>query len=504
MTRHSSYATLGRAAAGLRRAALALLAILLLACGGDRPESGDTLNSPLAGPATAGQPTTPQQPDWAFPSLPNAYSMALTARTGSGPGARPVTASWTYINGMDALNSQIDAWLLGVLDAKAASGGGRYRPALALETPSTTGADPGSRAGTKLTAKPVMAAGTVIAYRETEQDTTPEGVSTITSDTLFADTGTGEIRRAQDLVGPEALPALRSRAADEVRLAAGPSTTATTLSDLLPDDTGSLRVTTARPGTRDRRPELVTVSIGTTEAGSMMSAFGRNVLAQIRAHAPVALPAAPPPGLRHINCDLVPCAALTYDDGPDPKTTPQLLGILKQKNASATFFMQGINAAANSGIAKQVTDAGHTAGNHTFSHPDLTKLTPAGIKGEIDRAAETIRAATGTAPTFMRPPYGAANAAVQKAVGFPLILWSVDSLDWLNKDPAVFVPKVLKEITPGAVVIMHDVHPTTIAGQTELITTLQSRGYHLVTVEQLFEGTPLTPGRIYRSRPERR
>jgi peptidoglycan/xylan/chitin deacetylase (PgdA/CDA1 family) len=244
--------------------------------------------------------------------------------------------------------------------------------------------------------------------------------------------------------------------------------------------------------------------VGATEAGSALSDLGRNVLGQIRSRAPVAALPASLPGLKHINCDIVPCASLTYDDGPDPQTTPQLLGILKEKNALATFFMQGANVSANPGTAKQVTDAGHTVGNHTFSHPNLTKLSAAGVRGETDRAGAAIRTATGILPTFMRPPYAASNAAVQGAVGMPLILWSVDSLDWLSKNPAVFVPKVLKEITPGGVVIMHDVHATTIAGQTELITTLQTRGYHLVTVQQLFEGIPLTAGQIYRSRPERR
>jgi len=122
----------------------------------------------------------------------------------------------------------------------------------------------------------------------------------------------------------------------------------------------------------------------------------------------------------------------------------------------------------------------------------------------MDRTDAAIRAATGSSPSFMRPPYGAADAAVQAAVGKPLILWAVDSLDWQSKNPAMFVPKVLKEITPGAVVLMHDVDPTTIAGQQELITSLQTQGYRLVTVPQLFEGTPLISGHVYRSRPERK
>jgi peptidoglycan/xylan/chitin deacetylase (PgdA/CDA1 family) len=122
----------------------------------------------------------------------------------------------------------------------------------------------------------------------------------------------------------------------------------------------------------------------------------------------------------------------------------------------------------------------------------------------MDRTDAAIRAAIGSSPSFMRPPSGAADAAVQAAVGKPLILRAVDSLDWQSKNRAMFVPKVLKEITPGAVVLMHDVYPTTIAGQQELITGLQTQGYRLVTVPQLFEGTPLVSGHVYRSRPERK
>jgi peptidoglycan/xylan/chitin deacetylase (PgdA/CDA1 family) len=209
------------------------------------------------------------------------------------------------------------------------------------------------------------------------------------------------------------------------------------------------------------------------------------------------------PALRHVNCDLVPCAALTYDDGPDARTTPQLLAILAEKNAQATFFMTGSNAAANPSTAKQVAEAGHAIGNHTFSHPNLTKLSPPAVRKEIERTDAAIAAATGSIPPMMRPPYGAADAAVQAAVGKPLMIWAVDSLDWQSKNPAAFVPKVLKEITPGAMVLMHDVQPTTIAGQQELITALQRQGYQLVSVPQLFEGIPLLPGHVYRSRPAR-
>ncbi|GEM_PF-201542 len=494
--RHLSYLREGRKAAAWRVAA-PVLAALLLVIGGDQSPTipGESFIGAPTGPATPA--ASPVPPSWEFGTVPNAYSMSLTADAGTG--RQPVTASWTYIDGLPGLNAQIDSWLLDILDAKTAPAGGRYRPAMALSTP--PGRAPGP--GTTLTAQPVQASGTVIVFRETEKDTAPDGTSTLTAGTVYADTGTGEVHRAADLFRPESLSGIRSLAAEAVNHNAGPTPAETTLSDVLLNDDGAIQVSTARPGIKNLESAAVTVTVGATDAGSALSDFGLHVLSQIRSRAPVAAAPASPPGLRHINCDIIPCASLTYDDGPDPKTTPQLLGILKEKNVSATFFMQGTNASANPGTAKQVTDAGHTVGNHTFSHPNLTKLSAAGVRSEIDRAGAAIRAATGTLPTFMRPPYGAANAAVQGAVGMPLILWSVDSLDWLSKNPAVFVPKVLKEITPGGVVIMHDVHATTIAGQDELITTLQTRGYHLVTVQELFEGTPLTPGRIYRSRPER-
>jgi peptidoglycan/xylan/chitin deacetylase (PgdA/CDA1 family) len=204
-----------------------------------------------------------------------------------------------------------------------------------------------------------------------------------------------------------------------------------------------------------------------------------------------------------VNCDIVPCAALTYDDGPDPRTTPQLLDILKANDAQATFFMTGSNTTANPATARQVAETGYAIGNHTFSHPYLTKLSPPAIRKEMDRTDAAILAATGSTPALMRPPYGAADAAVQAAVGKPLMIWAVDSLDWQSKNPAAFVPKVLKEITPGAMVLMHDVQPSTISGQQELIAGLQGQGYKLVSVPQLFEGIPLLPGHVYRSRPAR-
>ena len=418
------------------------------------------------------------------------YPMSLSANVGG----RQVKASWAYVDGMPGLNAHLDSWLLGILDTAAAPGGGRYRPAMALNT------SPPPGPALTVSAEPVLTAGTVVVLREETVVTGSDGTRSGSSATVYADRVTGEVRRGAELLRPEALDGIRARVTGVPAGIAGPPSQSAALNDVVLDASGDLHISPERPAGRGQSSQVTT--IGARDAEAMLSEVGRKILGELRA-VPVSPPAVPP-AQRHVNCDLVPCAALSYDDGPDARTTPQLLAILKEKNAQATFFMTGSNATANPATARQVADAGHSIGNHTFSHPYLTKLSPAAVRSEIDRTDAALRAATGSVPALMRPPYGAADAAVQMAVGKPLILWAVDSLDWQSKNPAVFVPKILKEITPGAVVLMHDVDPTTIAGQQELITTLQAQGYRLVTVPQMFEGTPLTPGHVYRSRPERK
>ncbi|UUL76971.1 polysaccharide deacetylase family protein [Pseudarthrobacter sp. Fe7] len=418
--------------------------------------------------------------------VPGGYAMAMTAQVG----ARHVHASWTYVDGLPALNAQMDSWLLGLLDA-AAPAGGRYRPAMALNA--------GQHQGREMTvsAKPVQAKGAMLVVREQVTDTGPDGTGAIRSATVYVDAASGAVHSGTELLRPEAIPALRARMTGIPADIAAPAPQEAP-TDLVLSPAGELTVTAGLPG---RPGQQVAMTMDAADTAAALSDYGRQALGQLNAAA--APGPATSPALRHVNCDLVPCAALTYDDGPDARTTPQLLDILREKNAQATFFMTGSNTTANPATARQVAEAGYAIGNHTFSHPYLTKLSPPAVRKEIERTDAAILAATGSTPATMRPPYGAADAAVQAAVGKPLMIWAVDSLDWQSKNPAAFVPKVLKEITPGAMVLMHDVQPTTISGQQELITSLQGQGYKLVSVPQLFEGIPLLPGHVYRSRPAR-
>lgn len=182
--------------------------------------------------------------------------------------------------------------------------------------------------------------------------------------------------------------------------------------------------------------------------------------------------------------------ALTFDDGPSAEVTPRVLDALAQHDAKATFFMIGNQAKAHPKTAQQVAAAGHEIGNHTVDHADLSKLNPQGIRNEIGQSADSIEQATGIRPYFIRPPYGAFNDTVTNDAatqGDTLILWSVDSLDWQSKNANAVIREIQEEITSGAIVLMHDIHPSTADALPQLLDWLEAQGYQFVTVSQLLE-----------------
>ena len=182
--------------------------------------------------------------------------------------------------------------------------------------------------------------------------------------------------------------------------------------------------------------------------------------------------------------------ALTFDDGPSADVTPRVLDILKQYDAKAPFFMLGSQVDYHPEIAKLVADAGHEIGNHTEQHQDLTKLGPDGIRKEIQSTSDKISNITGVRPYLVRPPYGAYNEYVKNDAsnqGNSIVLWSVDSLDWKNRNADAINDEIQQQLTSGAIVLMHDIHPTTADALPELMETLQQKGYQFVTVSQLLK-----------------
>ena len=188
--------------------------------------------------------------------------------------------------------------------------------------------------------------------------------------------------------------------------------------------------------------------------------------------------------------------ALTFDDGPDPTTTPQALSILKKFNAKATFFMVGKNVNAYPDIAKQVRKEGHQIGNHTWNHPQLPKLSLDSAKKEILDTQEAIQKATGVQTKIMRPPYGAINSAIQYGVDQSYIMWDVDSLDWKTHNTTAILNEVKKAVKPGSIILMHDIHQTTIDALPTVLDYLKSQGYTFVTVDELLN-YQLESHRIY-------
>ncbi|MCL1701533.1 polysaccharide deacetylase family protein [Lysinibacillus sp. Bpr_S20] len=179
--------------------------------------------------------------------------------------------------------------------------------------------------------------------------------------------------------------------------------------------------------------------------------------------------------------------ALTFDDGPNAKVTPQILATLKKYDAKATFFMVGPNASKNSAVVKQVYEAGHEIGNHTWNHPKLTALSTTTVKQEVDRTNNAIYAAIGQYPTVFRPPYGATNDKVRSVMTIPSILWSIDTLDWKHRNADKILTYVKESVKDGSIILMHDIHQTTANGLENVILYLKKQGYEFVTVSEILQ-----------------
>lgn len=178
--------------------------------------------------------------------------------------------------------------------------------------------------------------------------------------------------------------------------------------------------------------------------------------------------------------------ALTYDDGPSIYT-PRILKTLKENNSVATFFVVGNRVPMYSDTVKKAYGMGCEIGNHTYEHKILTRADAAGIRNQVSRTNVAVKKITGTAPIVMRPPGGAVNNMVKSQTGMPMILWSIDTLDWRTRNAASTKTAVLAHVKDGDIVLMHDLYEATANASTTIIPTLVERGYQLVTVSELAE-----------------
>lgn len=179
-----------------------------------------------------------------------------------------------------------------------------------------------------------------------------------------------------------------------------------------------------------------------------------------------------------------PMVALTFDDGPG-KRTGELLAQLKKYNAHATFFMLGQNVSAYQDEVKEMKKIGCELGNHSYSHANLGKAGEDVIKKEVEDTNAKIKKIAGQEATVMRPPYGSISSTLRENVGMPMILWNIDTLDWKTKNAKSTIDEVMNNAKDGDIILMHDIHSTTIDAALELIPKLQEAGFQLVTVSEL-------------------
>lgn len=213
------------------------------------------------------------------------------------------------------------------------------------------------------------------------------------------------------------------------------------------------------------------------------------------------------PGLRpsprrEIDCRQVRCVALTFDDGPGGPTG-RLLDVLAEHGVRVTFFVVGRRVTARSApLLRRMVADGHELGNHSWNHRSLPRLPAVRVRRQLARTQRVVAEATGVVMHLMRPPYGATDAKVTAAArraGLARILWDVDTLDWRDRKPAVIRRRALRA-RPGSIVLLHDIHPTTVQAVPKLVRALHARGFTLVTVSELFADRVLVPGGRYHRR----
>ncbi|MGE5557030.1 MAG: LysM peptidoglycan-binding domain-containing protein [Bacillota bacterium] len=186
--------------------------------------------------------------------------------------------------------------------------------------------------------------------------------------------------------------------------------------------------------------------------------------------------------------------ALTFDDGPDNKYTPQILNILRKHKVKATFFLLGSKALRYGAVVRRIVNEGHIIGNHGYNHLKISALTAAGIRDELRRADDAFYRISRRRSKLFRPAYSALDPASVVTIGkngYKIILWSIDSLDWRGISEKAVLSNVLPFIKNGSVILQHSAgEPSqdmtgSVRALEKIITTLKSKGYQFVTIPQM-------------------
>lgn len=221
------------------------------------------------------------------------------------------------------------------------------------------------------------------------------------------------------------------------------------------------------------------------------------------------MPIPAPPGLRNLDSPQIPKVpspgaknsyssvnvngsylAITFDDGPHPQNTPRLLGMLRERNIKATFFVVGTLVKEYPGIIRAILADGHEIGNHSLTHPmNMPRLSDEKVRHEIGATADALQNIAGYRSRLFRPPGGATNARMKQwfydEYGLTTVLWSVDPNDWKRPGVSVVTQRLVNGAHPGAILLCHDLHAPTVDAMPGTLDALLAKGYRFVTVSQL-------------------
>lgn len=184
--------------------------------------------------------------------------------------------------------------------------------------------------------------------------------------------------------------------------------------------------------------------------------------------------------------------AITFDDGPHPKETEQVLDVLKKHDVKATFFVAGKHVNWYTKPFIRASKEGHEIGNHTFNHPDISNMSPLEIENEILKCEEIITKITGKKPTLFRPPYGSYKESelsnIAKKHGYKVVLWTtVDTKDWKNPGASNIANAIINNAKNGDIILLHDYATNnTVEALDIFIPEMKKRGYEFVTVSELY------------------
>ncbi|MDD6812080.1 MAG: polysaccharide deacetylase family protein [Lachnospiraceae bacterium] len=177
--------------------------------------------------------------------------------------------------------------------------------------------------------------------------------------------------------------------------------------------------------------------------------------------------------------------AITFDDGPHPYYTPQILDGLKKRGVHASFFVTGENAELYPDIIKRMNEEGHLIGNHTYSHIQLSSQNRQEYKEELIKTNEIISNITGREVLFVRPPYGSWDKTLEKDLNMFPVLWSIDPLDWCSSNASCIVNKVCTKVEENDIILMHDYYDSSVTAALAIVDELLKEGYEFVTVDEI-------------------